>query len=54
MRRRDIRAERQAHEEARWAGFSPLDGDDWRTERDQERSEYPEHEDDYEQRQMLQ
>ncbi len=23
MRRRDIRAERRAHEEARWAGFTP-------------------------------
>ncbi len=53
-RSRDIRAERRAHEEARWAGFTPLDGDHWRTERDQERSEYQEHEDDYEQRQMLQ
>lgn len=55
MRRRDIRAERKASEAARWSGFSPLEqAQDWREERDQERTEYPEHEDDYEQRQMLQ
>lgn len=54
MRRRDIRAERQASEARRW-GIWPLEcDDDWRNERDQERSDYQEHEDDYEQRQMLQ
>lgn len=55
MRRRDIRAERKASESARWAGFGPLEqAQDWREERDQERTEYPEYDDDYEQRQMLQ
>lgn len=34
--------ERQAAESARWAGFSPLDGEDWREARDADSDEYPE------------
>lgn len=46
--------ERQAAESARWAGFSPLSGDDWRDERDTDEDEYPEPEPEETQRSALQ
>lgn len=49
------RSRERGDKRERWTGQGPLEkAQDWREERDQERTEYPEHDDDYEQRQMLQ